>query len=148
MHIKVMPSQIPQVWEAVKFAIAQLNEVPDDQRPAYYVWILQELLSEHAQCWVTLNDDRILLNISITRIVENLWTKERELHIHCMYAFQGITDTTASALLHLYTDCARSMGCVRVVGASRHPRACAVMEQQGLTPYYRTYVKEVVANDV
>ena len=143
MHIKVPPSQIPLVWETVKYAIAQLGEVPDAQLPAYYVWLLQELLSEHAQCWVTLNEDRVLLNVSITRIVEQTWTKERELHIHCMYAFQGITDTTATALLALYVDCARSMGCTRVVAASRHPRAFAVMEQQGLTPYYRTYVKDV-----
>lgn len=145
MHIKVMPSQIPQVWEAVKYAIAQMNEIPNEQMSAYYVWLLQDLLSEKAQCWITLNEERVLLNVSVTRIVKQGWTNENELHVHCMYAFQGLTDTTVATLLQMYVDFASVMGCKRVIGASRHPRACAVMEQQGLTPYYRTYVKEVGA---
>lgn len=143
MHIKVMPSQIPIVWEAVKYAIVQLNEIPNEQLSAYFVWLLQDLLSEKAQCWVTRNEERILLNISVTRIVEQTWTKERELHVHCMYAFQGLTGTTVATLLQMYVDFAKARGCARVIGASRHPRACAVMEEQGLALYYRTYVKEV-----
>lgn len=145
MHIKVMPSQIPQVWEAVKYAIVQMNEVPNEQLSAYFVWLLQDLLSEKAQCWITLNEERVLLNVSVTRTIEQGWTKERELHVHCMFAFQGLTETTVATLLQMYVDFAKTMGCTRIIGASRHPRGCAVMEQQGLTPYYRTYVKEVGA---
>jgi hypothetical protein len=143
MHIRVLPSQIPQVWEAVKYAVVQLDEVPQEQHNAYFVWLLQDLLSEKAQCWVTLNEDRVLLNVSLTRLVEHAWTQERELHVSCMYAFQGLTDETVTALLQMYMDCAKTMGCVRVVGTSRHPRAYAVMERQGLVPYARTYVKHV-----
>lgn len=139
MHIKVTPQQIPQVWEAVKYAITQLNEVPNEQLPDYLRWMLHQLLSEKAQCWVTLNEQRILLNVSITRITVNAFTQERELHLQCLYAFQGLTDHIVLEALTLYRQYANKTGCVRVTGASRHPRACAIMEQHGFQPEYKTY---------
>jgi len=143
MHIRVLPTQVPVVWEAVKYAVVQLHEIPNEQLNSYCIWLLHELLTEKAQCWITLNDERMLLNISVTRIVDQEWTKERELHVHCMYAFQGLTDTTMAALIQRYMDFAKVEGCKRVISATRHPRVMALMEAQGLSPYYRTYVKEV-----
>lgn len=143
MHIKVLPSQIPQVWEAVKYAIVQLNEVPQEHMKAYLLWMLHQLLSEKAQCWVTLNEQRILLNVSITRIATNPFTKEPELHLQCLYAFQGLTDHIVTEALALYRQFAKSVGCARITGASRHPRACAIMEQYGFQPNYRTYTFSV-----
>lgn len=143
MHIRVLPSQIPQVWEAVKYAVVQLNEVPPEELDEYLVWMLQQLLSEKAQCWVTLNDDRILLNVSITRIVTNTFTKEPALHLQCLYAFQGLTDSTVEEALMLYRQFAKKTGCTQVTGASRHPRACALMEQHGFKPEYKTYTLAV-----
>ncbi len=143
MHIRVMPSQIPQVWEAVKFAIVQLDEIPNEQMQDYCVWMLHQLLSEKAQCWVTLNEDRILLNVSITRIVVNQFTNELELHLQCLYAFQGLTDSTVEEALTLYRMFAKKVGCKRVTGASKHPRARAVMEQHGFQKQYHTYTLDI-----
>jgi len=143
MHIKVMPSQIPQVWEAVKFAIVQLDEIPNEQMPDYCVWLLHQLLAEKAQCWVTMNEDRILLNVSITCIVPNAFTKEPELHLQCLYAFQGLTEQTVREAIVLYQQFAKKAGCVRITGASKHPRACVIMEQHGFQPSYKTYTLAV-----
>jgi hypothetical protein len=134
-----MPSQIPKVWEAVKYAVHQLDEIPAEQMPAYRVWLLHQLLSEKAQCWVTLNEDRVLLNVSLTRISTNTSTGRRELHLQCLYAFQGLTDQTVTEALALYRAFAKQSGCAIITGASRHSRACALMEQHGFQPQYRTY---------
>lgn len=139
MHIKVTPQQVPKVWETVKYAITQLDEVPNERLSAYLLWMLHQLLSEKAQCWVTLNEQRILLNVSITRIVTNPFTHERELHLQCLYAFQGLTEHIVLEALALYRQYAKRTACVRVTGASRHPRACAIMEQHGFQPEYKTY---------
>jgi len=139
MHIRVLPPNIPKVWEAVKYAVVQLDEIPNEQLPDYFVWLLQQLLSEKAQCWITLNEDRVLLNVSITRITTHPFTKEKVLHIQCLYAFQGLTDTTVAEALSLYKEFAKSVGCRTVTGASRHPRACTLMEKHHFQPEYKTY---------
>jgi len=138
-----MPSQIPMVWEPVKYAVYQLNEIPNEQMSDYCVWLLHQLLSEKAQCWVTLNEDRVLLNVSITRITANPFTKQKELHLQCLYAFQGLTDTTVQEALSLYRAFAGQNGCVVVTGASRHPRARALMEKHGFQPQYHTYTLDI-----
>jgi len=143
MHIRVLPPQIPTVWEAVKYAVVQLDEVPPEQLNDYLLWMLQQLLSEKAQCWVTLNEDRVLLNVSLTRIVENPFTKNPELHLQCLYAFQGLTEHTITEALTLYRQFAKKAGCVTVTGSSRHPRACALLEQYGFQPGYKTYTLAV-----
>jgi len=143
MHIKVMPSQIPRVWEAVKFAVVQLDEIPNEQMQQYCVWMLHQLLSEKAQCWVTLNDDRMLLNVSITRIADNAFTGQRELHLQCLYAFQGLTDQTITEALTLYRAFARKSGCVVIAGSSRHHRARELMERHGFQKQYHTYTLDI-----
>lgn len=145
MHIKVMPSQIPQVWEHIKFGIAQIGEIPQEYLSAYCLKLLCDLLSEKAQCWVSLNEDRVLLNISVTKLSQNTTTDEKELYIEGFYAFQGTTPTTMEKLFALYQGFAKQAGCVRVVSNTKVPRACEILERHGFQPGRRTYTRTVEA---
>lgn len=143
MLIKILPTQIPLVWEHVKYAVAQINEIPPTHLSEALTRILYDLLSGKAQCWVTLNEDRVILNVSVTRIGVNTVTGERELHWLFFYAYQGTTEHIRKELVRVFRECAREEGCVRVTGASRNPRACELLEQGGFTPEYRTFALTV-----
>ena len=139
MLIKVLPTQIPLVWEHIKYAIVQVNEIPPEHLTEALITVLHDLLSDKAQCWVTLNEDRVILNVSVTRVEYNNLSGEHCFHWLFLYAYQGMTDQTCKALVAAFRQHAKQLGCTRVTGASRNPRACALMEQHGFTPEYRTY---------
>jgi hypothetical protein len=143
MLIKVLPNQIPLVWEHVKFAVTQINEIAPENLTAALTRLLHDLLNEKAQCWVTLNQDRVLLNISITRVGDNSITGERELNCLFLYAYQGMTDSACKGIIAAFREFARITGCTRITGASRHPRLCELLEQHGLIPEYRTFTLTV-----
>lgn len=139
MHIKLLPSQIPLVWEHIKFGIAQIGEVPNEEMSRFSVNLLCQLLSEKAQCWVTFNEERIILNISVTRIDQLIWTGEKELYLEGFYAFSGTTPTSLNDIVRSWQDFAKSAGCVRVTASSRVPRACTLLEEHGFKLRRRSY---------
>lgn len=143
MHIRVLPTQIPLVWEHVKWAVAQINEIPSENLREGLVRLLYGLLSEKAQCWVTLNEERVILNVSVTQIGDNTITGERELRWLFFYAYQGTTEHIGQNIIAAFRTFARDSGCTRITGASRNPRACALMEQHGFVPEYRTFALPV-----
>ena len=143
MHIKVLPTQIPLVWEHIKFAIAQIGEIPSECMETYYIHLLHQLLSGRYQCWVKLNTDRILLNISVTRIVEDLRQGTRELYIEGFYAFQGTTTTSMAELISLYKQFAKQAGCTEETADSSVTRAKEILEQHGFIPQRQKYALRV-----
>ena len=143
MHIKLLPSQIPMVWEHIKFGIAQIGEVPNEYMNTYCVHLLHRLLSGSYQCWVLLNADRVLLNISVTKITEDPFQGARELWIEGFYAFQGTTVTSMTELFSLYRAFAKKMGCARVAASSRVPRAKEILEQHGFVAQRQVYTLSV-----
>ncbi len=143
MHIKVLPTQIPLVWEHIKFGISQIGEIPNECMGTYYVHLLHQLLSGRYQCWVLLNPDRVLLNVSITRIIDDPRQGERELYIEGFYAFQGTTVTSMTELISLYTQFAKQAGCAKLTADSRVPRAREILEQHGFVPQRQKYALRV-----
>lgn len=131
MHIKVLPLQIPLVWEHIKYGIVQTGETPPEHLPRQYVQLLCDLLSEKAQCWVRLNENRIILNISITKILQNPTTDHRELYIDGFYAYQGTTFTGMEELFVLLKDFARQAECSRITTSTGVTRAQDILLQHG-----------------
>lgn len=139
MHIRVMPAQIPLVWEHIKYGVSQIGQVANESLSRYCIKLLCDLLSEKAQCWVQLNDERLLLNITVTKIVQDRDTNERELNVEGLYAYQGTTPTGMAIHRNHYQEFAKLAGCSRITVTSRVPRAWEILEQNGFKLQCRTY---------
>jgi len=61
MLLRVLPSQIPTVWDSVKYTIMKVAEVKEKDYQTVFNYVLRELLNEKIQCWVRLNNEEGLL---------------------------------------------------------------------------------------
>ncbi len=92
MIIKILPAQIPVFWETIKFCETQVNEVSSDIRQLYLNNLLHSLLSDKAQCFVRLDEKRVLIALMITKIEKNKITLDNYLHIQTLYSFRKVPD--------------------------------------------------------
>lgn len=93
MILKLLSIQIPKVWEVLKFAATQADEVDQQELQPYLNELLHALLSDKAQCFVRLDEKRTLLALMITRIKGNNRTGEKCLYLQCLYSFQFVDDS-------------------------------------------------------
>lgn len=91
--IKLLPIQIPFMWETLKFVATKADEVDKKELQPYLNELLHALLSDKAQCFVRLDEKRTLLALLITKIMGNKRTGEKYLYIQCLYSFQLVDDS-------------------------------------------------------
>jgi len=108
-----MASQVPAFWETIKFGCKNADVVQPKNYQVYFNELLHALLSDKAQCFVRLNEERKLLAILVTRIVGHKVTGEKSLCLQSGYSFEAVPqtsitfDTSNSAL----ADRALDVGC-------------------------------------
>ncbi len=136
---RLLPVQVPLFWEAIKFACAKADEVPEDCIGNYFNRLLQDLLSDKAQCWVILDKDKVLVSITISRIVLDPISSKKIVEIQCMYAVSKQNDLIWAYLYQLAVDFAKQQGCIDVVFRSRNPRIWEKAATYGCKEVTRIY---------
>lgn len=136
---RILPVQIVQFWDAIKFACKQADEVNAEDMPDYFNELLHALLSEKAQCFVMLDEKKILHGIGITRIVLNKITFKKELHIQCLYSLTKMDSETLVRYFTFVADFARKMECVAITYNSRNPRIWEIARTVGCEERYRSF---------
>lgn len=122
MIIRILPSQVPQLWEAIKFACVQADEVNKEDMPSYFNELLHTLLSDKAQCFVRLGDDRTLLMLAITRILVDKITGKKSLFIQGLYSWKSVEDGEWQEDFKFVREFAKHEQCKRISFESRNDR--------------------------
>ena len=146
MIIKLMPQQVPALWEAIKLAAVQSNEISGAAITPFLHRLLQTLLSEKAQCFVRLDDARTLLSLMITSIIVNPFTGQRELVVRCFYSFRMMTEEDTREGTMLLKEFAKTQECDLVSSQSRHPRIWQLAQDHGWREHSRRYIYEVTGS--
>ena len=108
---KNQPSQIVLFWDLIKYSCKNADMVQPQNYQIYFNELLHALLSDKAQCFVRLSEDRKIIAVLITRIIGNKITGEKSLLLQSMYSFkvvpQEIWEDNFNALLNFATkkDC-------------------------------------------
>jgi len=84
MIIRILPTQIPIFWEAIKFAQNKVNGT-DEQT---FNNLLYKLLNSKTQCFVRLDDNRQLMCLYLTEIYTNHDSGEKSIALDLIYGFQ------------------------------------------------------------
>lgn len=93
MTVRLLCTQIPQYWEYIKYALAQVERFgSDDESLGAYNRVFASLLNDKSQCFIMNGEDGSLKALMITEIVEDIITSKRILSIRCLYAFLPITN--------------------------------------------------------
>lgn len=143
MIYKLLAIQIVSFWDAIKYAVVQTDEVSEKNIPKYFNELLQALLSDKAQCFVTLNESKILQGVCITRIVINKVQLERELHIQSVYSIELMNDRELQECFGFIVQFAKKEGCSRVTYDSRNPQVWQISKVLNCTECYRSFALEL-----
>lgn len=137
--IQVLPTQIPTVWEQIKFAATKADEVDTKNLQQYLTKLLHELLNGKAQCFIRIDDNRNLLALLITNLSCDKITGETFLYLKCIYSFQLANDETWARDMRFVVRFAKKEGCSYISFDSRHQRIYEINEKLGFKETSRSY---------
>jgi len=144
MIIKLLPNQIPFFWEAIKFATKQADEVESNNMQPYFNELLHALLSNKAQCYVYLNNDRILVGLLITRLKIDRITKDKFLFIQAVYAWRLLSDQVWRDTYNMVRSFATNEDCKYLLFNSSNPAIWGRTEKLGFKEITRTFSLKIV----
>ncbi len=136
---RILPTQVIQFWDAIKFACTQADEVNKEDMPDYFNELLQALLSEKAQCFIVLDEKKILHSIAVTRITLNKISFKKELYIQCLYSLSKIDNASLAKYFAFLVEFAKKAECVTVTYTSRNSRVWEIAHFVGCVERYRSF---------
>ena len=139
MIIRLLALQIPIFWETIKFVAKSADEIDEKELQPYCNELLQALLSDKAQCFVILDEKRMLTAMAISRVLGNKITGQKYLYIQCLYGFQVIDDSKWIEGFDLMRRFAESEGCSYVSFDSRNSRVWDIGRVLGCQEARRTF---------
>lgn len=143
MFIKVLPSQVPMIWEQIKYAVSNADRVDSRDLQNYLSNLLGTLLSDKAQCFVRLGPQRTLLAVVITRFMNDEMTGDKTLLIQSLYSFSPVPDDEWLVNMNTIESYAIKKGCKKVMCYSNNDRVFELASQLKFQEHFRCFVKEV-----
>lgn len=141
--IRMLPGQIPQIWDVVKFASVTADVVPENGRQVYLNKLLHNLLNDKCQCFIRFDDDRQLIALAITRLTVDPITGDKSLVIDCLFSFKQTPEEQWKSDIELIKSFARSSGCRRVVTQSSNQRIFDIVTSVGFSEQVRSFSMEL-----
>lgn len=144
MAIMLTLDQIPAFWEAIKFASVNADQVKEEFRGKYFNRLLYQLLSGKAQCFVELNDDRMLRALAVTKIMVDETRDESSLLIACVYSFEKRdTSSWISDMNDIYKF-AKKNNCKMITSWTTNDKAAQLCESIGMKQRFKSFIMEVI----
>lgn len=138
--IRVLPNNIPKVWDHVKYAAYKVTGLSDKDMPLYLNRLLHKLLSGTAQCFVRLDDDRKLLGLLVCRIAINEVTGIKDLFIEILYSWQLVDKEEWIRDIEIVKAFADKVGCPSVFAISNNKRVFEIMNSVGFREQFRSFI--------
>ena len=139
MLIKILPDQVVQLWETIKYAAVKVDEIDEKDLPKYLNELLHALLNENAQCFVRIGDDREIIAIWITAFLMNNINGEKYFQIKCVYGFKSSPDEVWKRDCEVLVQFAKKENCSYIGFQSRNKRIWDIGKMIGMTEAYRVF---------
>jgi hypothetical protein len=125
MVIKLQPTQIAALWDAIKLTLVQSNNVPDELQEGYTVKALENLLSGKYECWVLLQDDeqgRQIVGVAVTSIIKDPMYDQKYIFMHAAYGFRRMSKELAFELRDALVAYGGANACKYIKGYTNNER--------------------------
>ena len=140
MIIRLLPTQVPKLWEAIKQAATQADEIEKEDIQPYLNELLHSLLNDKSQCWVRLSDEKRLLGLAVTKIAIDKITGDKSLVIRVLYSWSNVDDKEWQNDIFFVREFAKHEECKRISFESRNERVWQIGEFLGFKESLRTFV--------
>ncbi len=134
MLTRLLPDQISQFWDVIKYAIEQSLPPIAGEGPDKMNKILTSLLSGRSDCWAsyTVNgDQRRFEGIVITKITHDDVSDTKNLLIYCLYGYEMVDKSSWTSGFKSLVKYASSQGCHRIIGYTDVPFITKTVEKLG-----------------
>jgi len=132
MSVVLTADQIPQFWEAIKFACVNADEVDEKFLPKYLNRLLYQLLSSKAQCFVRLSESRQLQALAVTKILTDDISDEKTLFVRCLYSFEKVEGSLWRHDMELLRKFASKNKCTTITCQAVSTKAILLVESIGM----------------
>ena len=144
MLVRLTPNQIPSMWEAIKYAAVKSGRLNKDEMPRYLNKLLNDLLSGNAQCFVKLNEKRILSGIILSKLIEDNLTNDKSLLIENLYSFEPVTQESWLEGLDIIGKFAVANECITITTYADSEKVYEILKMMGFRERYRCFITEVI----
>lgn len=140
MILKLLSIQIPDYWETIKYAVIKADEIEDKNIQSYLNQLLNDLLSDKAQCMVRIDSEhKEIIALMVTRFMINKITDQKYLNMQCMYAFKNVSNEEWQKDFDFIRNFAKSENCEYVNFFSRNPKIWKITETIGFKEVNREF---------
>lgn len=139
MLFKISSVQVPLVWEAIKLAVVNSMNIQESHITTAFQRVLHRLLCGSMQCFITVSEEKILLQVLLTQIGVDNMTGCRELHMISVYSFQKATNEDKRQCFDVVMSFARSQQCEAVVCQSALPILWEMNQAAGMVETSRQF---------
>jgi len=139
MLIKLIPKQIPVFWDVIKYGCKNADTLHHENYQPYFNELLHALLSDKAQCFVRLSDDRRIVAVLVTRFIGNKITGEKHFHLQCAYSFQAEPKSTWEEDHKVLLDIALKSKCTKITFDTSNPKLGRLAMGLGFKEVSRSY---------
>ena len=140
MVIRVAAMQIPDYWEAIKYAIDQVSSYSPERRQEVLNKYLIKLLCEEMQCWFLLNSKRHIKTLIITELTNTYQTIEINLVI--AYGFTPSNTEEKQEWFSILDRWAENINAKRILACTPHARVGEILQDYGFKLRDFVYMKE------
>lgn len=137
--IRLLPNQIPQYWELIKFACAKADKVDEEYYLDYFNELLYSLLSGKAQCFVAINETREIIGLLVTRILLDRITGDNYLFLQSLYGWEKMNQDIWEEAYMLVIEFAQNSKCKHLICQTGNPKVWENVEKIGFIDYERVY---------
>jgi len=141
--IRLLPAQITKFWEIIKFAATKADRVEQENLPYYLNELLHSLLSDRAQCFIRLDENRILISVMITKIMIDKISNKKYLSIECLYSFKPVNNQAWIETTDVLKKLAKSEKCEHISFVSKNKRVWQIGEISGFRELNREFILKV-----
>jgi hypothetical protein len=138
MVIKILPEQVPEYWDQIKFGALSVAGVAEKDRQLYCNGLLENLLNETHQAWLVVSEDRQIKAMGITRIMLDAG-KIPYLLIDCAYGFTPATEADKDEVIETLLVFAKELKCSSVIAYTSNAMAVNAMRKMGMKEIHRLY---------
>lgn len=139
MLIKILPVQIPVFWESIKFCAVTADEVGEKYRQKYLNKLLHSLLSNRSQCFVRLNEQRVLQALMITSLDVDNMTDKKALCIQLLYSIERVAEGEWREDYDFLLNFAKKQQCQVITFGTRHERVMSIGQAVGFREVQRSF---------
>lgn len=145
MFIKLMPDQITNFWEDIKYGMIESYKIPEEFQQDFAINALGQLLAGLSQSWMSINIDDVdnrTANLFITtKILNEEYYGRKTLFVDSLYGLKLITDEMASEVYKSLESFAKANGCSMITSENSNERLKSLLLAEGFKETKTIYRK-------